>query len=334
MRSRSFSRGVVPFLVCVLLSPVLSAQPAERGRAGPWGDWTVKTEFGGRQMESILSFSRQQGGAWTGYWITGFGMLELKDVKFEDGKLSFVQEFRNPEGQTVTSKFTGAIEEGKLSGTLSGPMGETKIEGTRSPRPSRASGIYELKMRRGDREFTSKLIIKGNERGELSAELKSERVEHKISEVKFERGALTFKTHSKMGEREWDSTFEGKLEGDALTGVLKSERGELPVQGTRVGAAAIGTWILDISTERGDRKQRLRVNPDLSALYGSTPVENVTLEGDKLSFKIVRKFGDRTFELNFEGTLSDSKLTGQVTTPMGTQKVTGTKVPRPGPRRV
>ncbi len=65
----------------------------------------------------------------------------------------------------------------------------------------------------------------------------------------------------------------------------------------------------------------------------ATPVEKVTVEGDKLSFKIVRKFGDRTFEVTFEGTVSDSKLTGQVTTAMGTQKVTGTKEARTGLRR-
>ncbi len=260
-------------------------------------------------------------------------MVELKDVKFEEGKLSFVQEFRGREGEAITSKFAGAIEDGKLSGVLSGPMGETKIEGVRSPRPPRASGIYELKMKRGDREFTSTLTIKGGGSGELAAELKSERAEHQLSDVRFERGALSFKAHTKMGDREWDSTFEGKLEGDRLTGVLKGERGELPVEGTRVGGPAIGTWVLDLSTERGERKQRLRVNPDLSALYGATPVEKVTVEGDKLSFKIVRKFGDRTFEVTFEGTVSDSKLTGQVTTAMGTQKVTGTKEARTGLRR-
>lgn len=313
----------------VLFSGDLTAQPAPRGRGGLWGDWDVKIRFGEREMESILSFSREPGGAWKGSWISLFGMSELKDLKFEDGKLSFVQEFRGRDGETVRSTFAGTVEEGKLSGTISGPMGETKVEGTRAPMPSRISGTYELKMRRGEREYTSTLVVKGRAGGELTAEMKSERAEHAVSDVKSERGALGFKVRTKMGDREWESTFEGKVEGDALTGTLKSERGEVAVQGTRVGGPAIGTWILDLSSDRGERKQRLRVHPDLSALYGATPVEKVTLDGDKLGFKIVREFGDRKFEMTFQATIADGKLTGEVTTSMGTQKVSGTKVVRP-----
>ncbi|MGQ9590946.1 MAG: hypothetical protein ACUVYA_11690 [Planctomycetota bacterium] len=329
-RAPSFLRRLsLAFLAVALLSPDASAQPAPRGRGGLWGDWDVKIRFGEREMESILSFSREPGGEWKGYWISLFGMSELKDLKFGDGKLSFVQEFRGRDGETVRSTFAGTVEEGKLSGTISGPMGETEVEGARAPMPSRISGIYELKMRRGEREFTSTLVVKGRAGGELAAEMKSERVEHAVSDVKSERGSLSFKVRSTMGDREWESTFEGKVEGDALTGTLKSERGEVAVQGTRAGGPAIGTWVLDVSSDRGAGKQRLRVNPDLSAVYGATRVERVTLDGDKLGFKIVREFGDRKFEMTFQATIADGKLTGEVATAMGTQKVSGTKVVRP-----
>ncbi|UCE50024.1 MAG: hypothetical protein JSW47_07670, partial [Phycisphaerales bacterium] len=71
---------------------------------------------------------------------------------------------------------------------------------------------------------------------------------------------------------------------------------------------------------------RLRINGDMSGLYGSTPVRNVVLEGDKVTFKIVFEFGDQTFEINFAGKLEGSKLAGEMTTSRGSWKIAGKKV--------
>jgi hypothetical protein len=44
------------------------------------------------------------------------------------------------------------------------------------------------------------------------------------------------------------------------------------------------------------------------------------------------EFGERKFEMSFEGKLEESKLTGELTTSRGSQKVTGAKIIR-RPRR-
>ena len=93
----------------------------------------------------------------------------------------------------------------------------------------------------------------------------------------------------------------------------------------------MGTWNLDIAGEQRSYKQRLRVNSDMSALYGSTLVKKVNLDGDKLSFKYSVQFGDQEFEVSFEGQVAESKLTGELTSSRGTSKVTGTR--RPSRRR-
>ena len=95
-----------------------------------------------------------------------------------------------------------------------------------------------------------------------------------------------------------------------------------------MGEDLIGTWDLDITSDRGPYKQRLRINPDLSGLYGTFAIEQVKLEDDKVSFKIEWEFQGQTFEMNFEGKLADGKLTGQLTSQMGTQEVKGSKVVR------
>lgn len=320
-------------LIAVLLSLTVSStdvsaqQRSRRGR-DLFGDWQIKMDFNGREWESILAFSRNREGNRSGQWITFFGVTDLKDVTFEDGKLSFVHERRNRSGDTVTSNFSGSIADGKLTGTLSNDRGELRVEGSRSPRIRRAAGNWETKFSIGEREITNKLVITTDKEGKLAVDWQSDRVKHEISDIRYERGRLTFKTNSTMDDRSWESNFEAAFERGAFAGTIKSDRGERPVKGTLIGTPLIGTWNLDISSERGERKQRLRVFPDMSGLYGPTPVEKVELEDDNVSFKISFDFGDNPFEISFQGKIEGSSLQGKLTSPRGTRQVTGQKAPR------
>ena len=316
---------LICMLVALFVLPVgVSAQQSRSRRGGLYGDWQIKMKFGEREMESILSFSRNQEGQYTGQWISFWGMNELKDVKFEDNKLSFTQVVRFGD-QEMTSKFTGTIEQGELSGLLVSDRGETEILGKRAPRTPRGVGSWEMKIKAGEREFTGTLTITADKEGNLHGMWKSDRGESEVSDVKYENRTLTFKRVIQRENNQMEMAFEGTLGYNSLEGVFKSERGEAAVEGTRVGASLIGTWNLDIESERGPRKQRLRVNPDMSALYGSTVIKKVNLDGDKVSFKYTLQFGDQEYETSFEGKIAESKLTGELKTSRGTSKVTGTR---------
>jgi hypothetical protein len=129
-------------------------------------------------------------------------------------------------------------------------------------------------------------------------------------------------------------SFKGTIqrETDTLTAKITWDRGEIEGEieavGKRAGTPLIGTWILESTSERWTGKQRLRVNSDMSGLYGAIPVKKVNLEDGKVTFKIVREFGDRTFEMDFAGKLEDSKLAGEMTSSWGSWKIAGTKVAR------
>ncbi len=333
MKNQSIYKQVVfcSLVLLLVVSGQVSAQSfsSRRPRMGLYGDWEIKVQFGEREMTSILSFSRDEKGNRTGQWISFWGVTDLKDVEFEENKLSFVQVVRFGENE-FTSNFSGTIEDGKLTGTLSSDRGESKVEGKRSRRMPRAAGKWEMKYTVGERERTSTLLVKVDKEGELTAEWQSERVQSEITDVNYERGVLTFTRKSKMQDREWESTFEGRIERETgvLSGTIKSDRGEITVEGKRAGTALIGTWNLEMTSDRGARKQRLVVNPDMSALYGTVPIKEVSFEDGKVSFKIVMEFGERKFESSFAGKLADSKLTGEMTSSMGTSKVAGKKVVR------
>jgi len=317
-------------LVCLLIVsfilPVqVSAQQSQSRRGGLYGDWQIKMKFGEREFESILAFSRNQEGQYTGQWISFWGLNELKDVKFEDNKLSFATGPMFYGGQERTAKFTGAIEQGELSGLLAGEQGETEITGKRAPRTPRGVGSWEMKIKADEREYTGTLTITADKEGNLSGTWTSSRGESKVSDLKYENRKLTFKRVIQRDNGQMEMAFEGTVGNNSLEGVFKSDRGESAAEGTLVGASLIGTWNLDIESERGARKQRLRVNADMSALYGSTLIKKVNLDGDKVSFKYVMQFGDQEYETSFEGKIAESKLGGELKTSRGTSKVTGTR---------
>jgi hypothetical protein len=263
------------------------------------------------------------------------GVRELKDIKYEEGKISFSRESRNRDGETTTSNFKGTIEDGKISGTWSSSRGDFTLKGKRARRMPRAVGIWTMTLKREDREFTSTLEVKLDKEGKLTAQWRSQRGEVNISDVQYERGNLKFKMERKTDERQWQAAFEGTIERetDKLTGVIKSERGEMKAVGKRSGTLLIGTWNLEVESERGPRKQRLRVNPDMSALYGAIPIKKINLEDGRVDFLTVLKFGDQSFEIRFEGKIEEKKLTGEISTERGSQKITGTKVVRTYRRR-
>ena len=336
MKNQTLSKAVLccSLMAMIVLSTQVWAQSSRSRRGGLYGDWQVKADYDGIQIESILSFSRDREGKQIGHWISFMGLTELKDLKLEENRLSFVQVFQFGENE-FSSNFTGTIEDGKLTGTLSSDMGEAKVEGKRSQRMPRAVGNWEMKLEMGDSEFTSTLVVKADKEGKLTAQWRSEQGELEIPDVQYERGNLSFKVESTNQDSQWEATFEGTVERgtDTLSGVIKSEGGEITVEGKRIGAPLIGTWNLEVTSERGSGKQRLTVNPDMSGLYGAIPIKKINLEGDQVSFKTVLKFGEQEFEISFEGKLDDSKLSGELTSPEDTQKVKGTKVIRRFRRR-
>ena len=337
MKHKIFTKAVLccSLMAMIVLSTQVCAQSSRSRRGGLYGDWQVKTDFSGRQMESILSFSRNREGNQTGQWISFMRLSELKDVKFEEGRLSFSRVSRNRDGQSTTSKFTGTITDGKLSGTMSSDRGEYKLEGTRSPRMPRVVGSWEMKYSFGEREVTSTLVINADKKGNLSGKWQSRWGESQVADVQYERGNLTFKRTSTYQGNQRESTFEGTVKRDTLSGVIKSERGEIAAEGKRLDAALIGTWDIEVTSERGNREQRLLVNPDMSGLYGAIPIKKVSFDSGQVGFKIVRQFADRQFEMSFAGKLEDSKLTGELSSSRGSQKVTGRKrSPTPARQRV
>lgn len=321
MNMQVLRKTIVFFAFAVLLGfpCFVSAGPTEKAIIG---DWQVKIDFNGRQITSILSLSLNEEGQLTGDWISVWGLSELKDIKYENGQLSFIQVYRFRESESE-AKFAGTVERRNLIGTLSSDRGESKVEGTRLRPMSRAAGKWEMKLKADEGEQAATLIVKQDKEGKLSADWQGAEGEHKISDVEFKKNKLNFRRTSKVKDKQWESAFEGTVKGHNLTGTFTADGGKIEADGKRFGAALIGKWNLEIATDSGIRKQLLHINPDLSGLYGPIVVQKVVLEGKQVSFKTTLEYNERKSEIIFSGTLRGGKLNGDLTTSRGTRTVEG-----------
>ena len=289
------------------------------------GEWQMTMDFGGRESFATLSIAKKADGTLTGKW----GSRELSDVKFENGKLTFVRTIRFGDRE-FTMDYAGTLKDGKLTGTMSSDRGESAANGARRKPKLPALGQWDMKFNVGEREITGRLTISEKPDGTLAGEWISERGEHVISNVKFQDGKLIYTRKSTFGEREWESTFEGTIKGHNLAGAFKSQRGELPATGERVGAPLVGKWELTTTSERGTRTSMMVIDGDMTGRYeffgGDVPMKNIKLEGDQVTFILEMSWGDRTFRLDFKGKLDGTILKGQMTSERGTSEVVGKKL--------
>jgi hypothetical protein len=213
---------------------------------------------------------------------------------------------------------------------MSSDFGEFDFTGTRVIPMSDAAGKWEIKLQKGDTTTTDQLNISPNPAGNLQGTWISQGSPSPVLNIKFEKGKLTFTCKINQAE----STFAGEVKADELKGALTSDRGKSDVTGKRIGKEIIGEWDITSTSERGEMTNRLTVEKDLTTVYGmgfgEVDVNDLKLEGDKVTFSVKFGFGDREFKLSFSGKLSGDKLDGEFTSDRGTNKAEGKRVvPKP-----
>ncbi|MBN2315580.1 MAG: methyltransferase domain-containing protein [Sedimentisphaerales bacterium] len=323
MKQSVLSKFVYLFALILLLAS-LGQVWAGSARRGIIGDWQLQIDVDDQKLPAVLSLSRNTDDTLKGEWLSFWGITPLREIKYDAGKLSFAMTVRLDEGDTDTT-FSGSIQQGELSGVFSNNLGEYPTRGKRIRGIPIAAGTWEMKLKMGDREFTADLIIQMDDQGKLSADWNSQYGEHEITNVEFRQGKLTFDRKSTFQDRQWESSFEGTLKNHTLSGMIKSERGDIALEGKRVGAAAIGQWELDVRSDSWTRKELLRVFPDLSARYGAISIEKVHLDGKGITFKTSLAIGSETLDISFAGQINDRKLAGEITSSAGLAKVMGEK---------
>ena len=97
-------------------------------------------------------------------------------------------------------------------------------------------------------------------------------------------------------------------------------------------AALVGTWELTeaASAGREAHTNTLKIKDDMTGTYtlrdSETPITDLKVEGDQVTFKVNTKFNEQEVTMEFKGKLDGTTLKGQSITPRGTREITGKKV--------
>ena len=289
------------------------------------GEWEVKMDRNGRESFASLSITKKADGTFAGKW----GGTDLSDVKLDGQKLTFVRTVKFGD-QEFKMSYEGSFKDGSITGTISSDRGSFAANAARRKARNPVLGRWELKYKVGDLDINATLAVSEAAGGSLEGKWTSNIGEHVVTEIKFQDGKLKLSRKSKIQEREIATTFEGALEGNKLTGTIKSDLGEIPVNGQRVGADLVGKWELSTSTDRGPRTSLLTVFGDLTGRYeifgAEIPFKDLKLEGSEVAFTVETGFGDQPFKIDFKGKLDGKTLKGETTSSRGTRAVTGKKV--------
>jgi hypothetical protein len=313
-------KGKSIFIICFVLlmqtSLVLAAEEIT-------GEWDITMEFEGQKRFATLIISKKEDGTLAGKW----GSSELSNVKFQDGKLTFIRTV-GPSDRQATMDYEGTLKDGKLMLTVSSDWGEFTAVGARPKPKLPVLGQWDINFNVGERDVNAKLTISQKQDGAFQGKW-DEEGEHVISNVKFQDGKLTLTRNSKVNDFEFETTYEGTVQGDKLIGMLKGEMGEWQANGERVGAALVGVWELTTTSDWGTRTGMMKIYRDLTGRYetfgGEVPMKNIKLEGDQLTFILEMSFRGETFQMDFKGKLDDKTLKGQLTSDRGTSEIVGKK---------
>ena len=115
-------------LIALALALTLASVPASRTAAQTGSDfsavlgaWEMTLETPRGSMTQTLTFVAD-GDELTGSAMAPNGTIQLQDVSFEDGRISFqvTRSFRNRE---ITQSYSATIEGDRMTGTVSGARG-------------------------------------------------------------------------------------------------------------------------------------------------------------------------------------------------------------------
>jgi hypothetical protein len=198
-------------------------------------------------------------------------------------------------------------------------------------------GDWQMRADPCDRQGNSILSFAADSQGRLTGQWINSKQLTELGDVRFKDGVITFCQPAQAGKEIINGFFTGTIEGSRISGTVtcngnkfhieghhiqKTNGNTAPAEANGVGSQLIGNWILNSKVKWGSPKQRLKVNPDMSGLYGTTPISKITLDGDKVSFKV----SAGKYPIVFECKLAGLKLTGVQKTSRDSQVVTGEKM--------
>lgn len=221
------------------------------------GNWEITTTRGEQQMITVLSVSADKDGKLSATWTPQRGQRqgqpregtaqggrparegqadrpaqgaqgerpqglrgpgELSDVEYKNGVLTFSRRMmgrgqQQDQQQERITRYVLTAKGDVLSGTVTTPQGERAIEGKRAAAsPLAGTWMLTISGERGER--TQRLVVYPDMSGLYGAT--------ELDKITVEDNAVSFSMSMGFGDRTFENTFKGKLDGEKLVGRMIS----------------------------------------------------------------------------------------------------------------
>ncbi len=283
------------------------------------GVWDLKFNIRDREMTARTVVSQKPDGALDAQWVADYGESTVTKVTYENDTLTINRKIKIQD-QEFESTFTAKVNGNDLTGALQTAMGEIPVTGARFG--ADLIGNWELTTESEFGPRTQNLRVLPD----LSGRYEFFGSEMPI-ELKLQDNQVTFQIVFGTGDRTFEMNFSGKLDGKTMTGEMVTSRGTNKVTGKKILSAgsAVGSWEFTRVSDRGTFTSILKINPDKTATYSmrenETPVDELTIDGNQVAFKVTRSFNDRQFTMEFKGQVDGDTLKGLWITERGEREV-------------
>lgn len=289
------------------------------------GQWDLAYKIQDRDMKAVLSVMQKPDGALDAKWTSSFGEHTISNVKFADDKLTFSRKTKINDME-FESTFEGTATGNKLAGKMKSQMGEFDVPGERVG--GALIGKWALTSETEQGTFTQNLTIFPD----MTGRYQFFDGEIPVKDLKLDNNVVTFGIEMGFGDQVFELKFKGTLAGKELNGEFTSDQGASKATGKKLEAAgaAVGTWELTSTTQQGTRTSTLTIKDDMTGTYkgrqDETPIQDLKVDGDQISFKIVREFQGNSVTMEFKGKIEGTTLKGQFISERGNREVTGKKI--------
>ncbi len=328
-RDREFTQKYEGTLKDGKLEGVLSSDRGESKMSGTrfepklavLGHWDLRFRIQDRDLNARLSVSDKKDGVLHAEWSQDVGEHKITRVRFADSTLTLDRTVTLGDRELDVTN-VAKIDGDTLTGTMISEYGEIEANGTRHG--AELIGVWEISSTsdRGPRTRLMRVF------SDLTARYETYGREIPVT-LQLKDDQVSFVTELRFGDRAFELNLNGKLAGNKLDGEIVTSRGGTPFTGKKrtSGSAAIGTWEFTRETDNGVRTSTLKITDARSGTYSfrdnEIALENLSIDGSEVAFKVTLKFNEREIPLSFKGAVKEDTLEGQWTTPRGTRDSVG-----------
>jgi len=341
-REPIFPGGKSGLATLIAALALMIALPAMAGQID--GVWIVKMDYEGNLTPATLVFKTVDGKI-TGKWSSPNDESDLKNIKFENGKITFRRKF-NLEGEQIDLDYQGTIQGDKISGAFVTPLGPMPANGMREVAeagkgepadeeitgPVEVPGIWTFTAQLDETETAEFTFTAREEEGKITGVLVTDLGNFTFDDIKVDGNKIDFQTEIEMEGLIIPVGFAGSIGGDRVKGVftvnLDGEQLSFPIRGVRTRDAALsgpvrfpGKWRLTFHLDERNSRQMAIVfkeeSGQLSATIeteeGTHPVEALKVFGNSIEFHAPLQRGEEKIDLHVVGSAAGDRIDATAT---------------------